>query len=98
MAIKPCFRQNLGIQGHNLQVILKLKGKTPNQYMVPVISELWKYSGNDLDLKERKKQHQCLCTDEMFSINHWQEVRRAQAVPELQELCSRELSACQIFI
>lgn len=27
MAIKPCFRQNLGIQGHNLEVILKLKGK-----------------------------------------------------------------------
>lgn len=47
MAIKPCFRQKLGIQGHNLEVILKLKGKTPDHHMVPVLSELWKYRGND---------------------------------------------------
>lgn len=47
MAIKPCFRQKLGIQGHNLEVILKLKGKTPNQRMLPGIFELWKYRGNE---------------------------------------------------
>lgn len=47
--------------------------------MVPVISELWKYGGNDIDLKKKKKrEHQCLCTDEVFSIDQWKEMHGGQ--------------------